>query len=200
MLDQFKPLIVDDFYSDPDDVALFAYQQQFRRTKLTGTESLVTYKAPPNLEEQLTSVANLVGVSPDIELVKSKALFWGFAGCGEFQLRLSSLGTGKKHIHVNGGWTGIVYLSKTYPKSQVGTYFYQHLETGISHVDETNPDIRAMLDIDQDDEKWRVHCAPSMRYNRLILFDSRFYHSEPPGFGDSPENGRLIQIFNMGLY
>lgn len=199
MLEDFKLLVVDDFYDDADDVAQFAHRQAFRKTNLTGTQSLVTYAVPPQFESELAAISSLVGVDPEVALVKSKAWFWGFAGCGEFQLRLAELGTGKKHVHITGGWTGIVYLSRAHPEGHVGTYFYEHLETGVCHVAQTDPQLRERLDQDQGDSSWRVFAAPKIRYNRLVLFDSRYYHSESAGFGDSPASGRLVQIFNMGM-
>ena len=197
MTEKFKPIIIDNFYQNPDEVRDFACGQKFRKTKLIGTDSLVTYKMHPEWEFYVNKISELIDVKPDIERIKSNSQFWGFAGCGEFQLRYSSLQRGKKHIHKTGAWTGIIYLSKNIPDNQVGTYFYKHKETGISHLNETDDNLRLKLKEEQKDSLWEVHSSPSFKYNRLILFDSRYYHSESEGFGSNPKDGRLIQIFNF---
>ena len=34
-----------------------------------------------------------------------------------------------------------------------------------------------------------------MKYNRLVLFRTRLWHSHSENFGDTLENGRLVQLF-----
>jgi hypothetical protein len=46
-------------------------------------------------------------------------------------------------------------------------------------------------------DRWNLVYAPPMKYNRLFIFDSRLFHAESEGFGDSVTNGRLVQIFNF---
>ena len=36
-----------------------------------------------------------------------------------------------------------------------------------------------------------------MRFNRLILYRPWLWHSAGPGFGDSNETGRLIQVLSF---
>jgi hypothetical protein len=45
-----------------------------------------------------------------------------------------------------------------------------------------------------DRSKWESTMLVPMKFNRLILFRPWFWHGAGPGFGSSPENGRLIHL------
>ena len=43
---------------------------------------------------------------------------------------------------------------------------------------------------------WEPHLTVRGLYGRLLVYDARYYHrSLLPGFGDTPQNGRLTQTF-----
>lgn len=42
---------------------------------------------------------------------------------------------------------------------------------------------------------WDRYCFVPMKYNRLVLFSPYLWHSHGDNFGDSIENGRLVQLF-----
>ena len=46
-----------------------------------------------------------------------------------------------------------------------------------------------------DRDKWTRHFLCPMKYNRLVLFRTHLWHSHNYNFGDSMENGRLVQLF-----
>jgi hypothetical protein len=45
-----------------------------------------------------------------------------------------------------------------------------------------------------DDGKWERVMNVPMRFNRLVLLRPWFWHTAGPGFGDRPENGRLVYL------
>ena len=45
-----------------------------------------------------------------------------------------------------------------------------------------------------DRSKWELTSVAPMRFNRLVLLRPWLWHTAAPGFGDRPENGRLIHV------
>jgi hypothetical protein len=83
-------------------------------------------------------------------------------------------------------------------RGKIGTYILRHNPSGLCHFTQTTEKQYEQLKKDAyDQSKWTVIAAPEMRYNRLFLFDSRYFHAMSAGFGDSSKTGRLIQIFNF---
>ena len=46
-------------------------------------------------------------------------------------------------------------------------------------------------------EIWTRHFLCPMKYNRLVLFRTHLWHSHNYNFGDTLENGRMVQLFNQ---
>ncbi len=46
---------------------------------------------------------------------------------------------------------------------------------------------------------WDLLFEIPIRFNRLIVYRSDFFHSISELFGDSAENGRLVQLFHFEL-
>lgn len=92
----------------------------------------------------------------------------------------------------------LVYLSKDWPAGS-GTSFWEHETHGRVH-DRTRD--AEMLQKDSNDRaKWTQYFISEGKQNRMLLYDSRLFHCAEPsgGFGDSPENGRIVQtcFFNL---
>jgi len=118
--------------------------------------------------------------------------------------------TSRAKVHVdNSHWSGILYLSHDADSQGTGsgTDFFRHirtnsdrapvykeefLERGYSSFDEMHADI-----IEKDsvnDEAWELTTHIPMRFNRLVLLRPWLWHTAGPGFGDKPENGRLVYV------
>ena len=108
-------------------------------------------------------------------------------------------------IHVDvSDWTGVLTLTRP-EDCRGGTEFYRHLptgtdrlpineeklrETGYATYDELKKDV---LDRDAlDRSKWELSMSVPMRFNRLVLLQSQYWHTAGESFGDSVENGRLV--------
>lgn len=196
--DSFR--VVDEFYDDPDEVRNFATRCSYKKPLISSTPSLISDTRHPNTRETLARIAALVDSKPDWKAVEELHAFWGQSGCGEFQLTLGHLDTiGQPHSHKNGQWVGIIYLNTPEQcRGKIGTYILRHNPSGLCHITQATEKQYEQLTEDACDEsKWTVIAAPEMRYNRLLLFDSRYFHAMSAGFGDSPKTGRLIQIFNF---
>lgn len=115
--------------------------------------------------------------------------------------------TGRDSVHVDPGqWSGILYLSLP-EHCYAGTEFYRHIPTNTDRVPLTPKEqaatglhsfqdvIDRVLTPDANDEtKWEHIMRIPMRFNRLVLFRPWLWHSGGPGFGDCPENGRLVYL------
>jgi len=196
--DSFR--IVDEFYEDADEVRSFAVRCHYKKPLISSTPSLISDVRHPNTRETLTRIAALVDSEPDWRIIEDLHRFWGQSGCGEFQLTLGHLeAMGQPHSHRSGEWVGIVYLNTPEQcRGRIGTYILRHKASSLCHITQANEEQYEQLKEDAyDQSKWTVIAAPEMRYNRLFLFDSRYFHAMSAGFGDSPKTGRLIQIFNF---
>lgn len=49
----------------------------------------------------------------------------------------------------------------------------------------------------QRDALWEPVFEAPLRFNRLVVFRSDFFHAISELFGDTPENGRLVQLFHF---
>jgi len=117
----------------------------------------------------------------------------------------SDKGRAKVHID-NSHWSGILYLSRD-EDSVGGTDFFRHIRTnsdrapvykeelearGYSSFDEMHADIIEKDSV--DDSKWELTTSVPMRFNRLVLLRPWLWHTAGPGFGDRPENARLVYL------
>ena len=103
----------------------------------------------------------------------------------------------RSSIHIDGSnnWAGIIYMTPNAPLRS-GTAFYK-LYDGTAckkDMDILNND-KEIETCKQDLTKWTEVDKVGNIFNRLILFNSNRFHMEMDHFGDTKENGRLIQVF-----
>ena len=111
------------------------------------------------------------------------------------------------HVDPETYWAGIVYL--TLPEHcRGGTEFFRHVALGTDRAP-LHPEEFAELGVDNyhqaadkiirpdsnDPTKWRHLMTVPMRFNRLILLRPWLWHTSGESFGETPENGRLVQLF-----
>lgn len=114
---------------------------------------------------------------------------------------------GLSGVHIDPAfYSGILYLSLP-EHAAGGTDFFRHRRTGLDSVPTTPAGLlaagRASIDdvledtVNRDTLKpaaWERSFTAPMRFNRLILFSPWLFHNSRPGFGDSPETGRLAYL------
>jgi hypothetical protein len=125
---------------------------------------------------------------------------------GHCRLTLKS-DRGLSGVHIDPAFfSGILYLSLP-GQEQGGTDFYRHKRTGLERVPTTAEailqagyaDVNDLIEevVNQDTLKparWERSFTAPMRFNRLILFSPWMFHNSRPGFGDTPETGRLVYL------
>lgn len=114
-------------------------------------------------------------------------------------------GRGKVHVDES-HWSGILYLSRP-EDCRGGTEFFRHRKTGLdrfpfapeelaAHGFASAADAHAAL-IERDgtdDSAWDLQFTVPMRFNRLLLLRPWLFHTAGPGFGERPENARLVYL------
>lgn len=181
-------VVVDDFYDDPDDVRRRALQLTYRRPEGVNYPGS-TAETTDALEPVLTTFSALLG-GVEIRCRRNE---------GAFRVTTSKDAADRRSIvHVDSSdFSAVVHLSA---EDHEGTYFYRHRALGLERVSaehNLDPNVRAVIERDTLDlDAWEeLHMIP-MRYNRLVIFDGKFFHSGARELhGDAPAGGRLTQNF-----
>lgn len=114
---------------------------------------------------------------------------------------------GRAKVHIdNSHWSGILFLSRP-EDCRDGTDFFRHLPTNSDRAPADQDELaargyadfeamhREIIEKDSvDDSKWERIMQVPMRFNRLVLLRPWLWHTAGPGFGDRPENGRLVYL------
>lgn len=187
--------IVDNFLADPQaerERALSATYETKHHRDLTYRGISLT-----DDEGQREQIALMLGLAP-----KGKwEVFWR---------RYLKSEKNETYIHNDaliGTYTAILFLN-TPEQCKGGTAFWMHKLYKWSYqptVEELPPlglkDTpefwKTVLDDGFDESKWEMMDYAPMAFNRLILFNSRAFHSRYPqeAFGDDTATGRLIKVF-----
>lgn len=95
-------------------------------------------------------------------------------------------------------FTALIYLNEK-EQYQGGSAFWKHKATQIESQPESGDEsLFAELRKDGlDEKKWERLSFVKMQFNRLVLFDSKLFHSRYPkqNFGDKTSNARLLKVF-----
>ena len=194
-------IVIDDFYDDAEVVRRRALELDYpvpeARKNYPGRNSMQRF-----LPEGIDDVVS--------RLVHEPVGPCGVAEHGRFRLTLGEEeGDRGYYVHIDGDahWSGILYLTAE-EHCRGGTEFYRHKEHGIDRTYITDAEARAhgwdscsefaiqTIQSDGNDlSKWEHLMTVPMRFNRLILFRPWFWHTAGISFGDSPETGRLVQLF-----
>ncbi len=192
-------IVVEDFYVDPEAVRQRALACDY--PPVTGPRTFPGRNGaepflPPDLDRMISM---LLG-----EKVVSCARPRSFHG--SFRITMADEES-RYHVHVDPSylcWVGVLYLN---PPEQCrgGTAFYRHKELELDRTPPQEeleargyPDLATLLAQDgPEPDKWEHLMTVPMRFNRLILYRPWIWHSAAPGFGDSNETGRLIQVFSF---
>lgn len=193
-------LVVDDFVSDPEAVRQSALESGF------GTWA-------PNKGEVGSSIytgMNFWGAHAVMLRGIAKAMGQPIYPNSMF-FRITNLDTEGAYVHSDreaGDYTAIVYLSK-HAHGSSGTGFYRHLETGWTRMPSfedlaKEPEFFAKFKtemIEGKPEHWKLTTLIPGTYNRALIFEAPLFHSRVPkhGFGDSPENGRMVWVAHFCL-
>lgn len=193
---QTSYLVVDDFVPNPDELRRRALALDYpdQQGQFPGRNSQQRLELPGLTE----AVSSLVG-EPLVPAPRPQS----HAKC---RLTLAEdKGLGRVHIDVS-YWSGILYLSKP-EDCQGGTDFFHHRATNSDRFPVTREELKrsgyssfeeahkGIIDGEgTNPEAWEPITHIPMRYNRLLLLRPWLWHTAGPGFGDRPENGRLVYL------
>ena len=111
-------------------------------------------------------------------------------------------------------YAGVLYLNPP-EQCQGGTTFWRHQPSGwYRRLPEAqvkaggyasfkdfqkrwlpNSTVQKFNDLQERRDSWQALLEVPMRHNRLIMYKGHYFHSLSNVFGDTPENGRLVQLF-----
>lgn len=173
-------IIVDDFYSNPDEVREFALQQDFS----------VKNNFPGQRTKSFLNESTKEGLQKIVEPFGGKVLNWyeEDGGTGSFQYT-TSLDRSWMHVDNFNSWAGVCYLTPNAPIS-AGTGLFKNKK------ENTMYDLgRPVGTESQDMTKWEMVDRVGNVYNRLVLYRADIYHSSLDYFGSNLQDGRLFQVF-----
>ena len=176
-------IIVDDFYSNPDEVRKFALQQPFD----------VKGNYPGKRTKSHISKGTKKYIQDIVEFhTKSTISHWpenDYNGAFQYTTQQDR---SWYHVDPTTNWAGIIYLTPNAPLSG-GTSFYRSKIDGTMYSETTKTP--PLKNFSQDHTKWECVDRVGNVYNRLILFNSKRYHISDDYWGQGLHDGRLFQTF-----
>lgn len=200
--------ILDDAMAYRNDAVELCRRQGLRETKL----NFPGLQTPPRATEGfMQRVADAMG----------RELRWNSPDHGAFRLSLAA-DEARADVHVDNPsidtvFGGVLYLSLP-EHSRGGTTFFRHRRTGWDRTPnaerlqsggyrslsdyqrrELKPNERMSFAawVEQRGGLWEPVIEVPMRFNRLVIFRSDFYHAVTELFGTTIDNGRLVQLFHF---
>lgn len=192
-------IIVDDFYTNPEEIRNIALLEEYPEP-----EEEYTYPGKNSNGSYYNQQ-----VHQKFEEIVDKKLNPADKN-GYFRISLES-DVHKQDIHVDPSWEwgAVIYLSD--PKDCVdegGTSFWRHNTLRMEMCPKTDEEAQfygfpsykeawwtTVYGDGQDRSKWTRYFLCPMRYNRMVLFRTYLWHSHNFNFGTNLQNGRLVQLF-----
>jgi hypothetical protein len=192
-------IVIDNFYSDPDKIRQFALNSSYPEPEdsytYPGKNSQENYY-PEELHQRFEQILNrkLTPAKPN----------------GYFRLSLEK-DTYRQDVHVDPVWEfgAVCYLNT--PDQTIdegGTSFWIHNKTKMEKCPRSDEEARlygysstkeawwtTIYGEGLDRSKWTRYFLSPMKYNRIVIFKSDFWHSHNYNFGTNLQNGRLVQLF-----
>jgi hypothetical protein len=181
-------IVVDDFYDNPYVIRERALRLKYARPEGVNYPGLVA-DTPDDITPVMEQFSMLLG-GLDIKCQKNQGAFRITTAAD--MARRTSL------VHVDTpDFSAIIHLSKG---DAEGTYFYRHKALGLERVsaeDNIRPIVRSAIETDTLNlAAWDVVHTIPMKFNRLIIFDGKYFHSGAHCLtGSSIEEGRMTQNF-----
>ena len=210
--DERDVLVIDDFLDDPKGFrahALRLCEREGQRRSQANFPGVQTPAQPCGVTMQRIAHA------------LARPLKWDSTDNGAVRLSVAS-DDARADVHIDNPslphiFGGVLYLSPP-EHCRGGTCFYRHRATGwdrrlgedalreggyASYEDFQRRNLPASRRLPfnewqrQRDTTWELLFEIPMRFNRLVVFRSDFFHAISELFGDSAENGRLVQLFHF---
>ena len=194
-------LKIDNYYDNPYSIRNYALSCDFEEP-FTGTwNGFHSKQRHPDTKDIFFDIAKRIPANgkPNWDEIESSFQFWGRPSAGIFALLLEGQ-SDTVHFHRRTGtWAGVCYLSQPQNcEGRRGVTFYRHKETGITSCkDATTEQINIFRRDAKNQDCWEEIRCVDMVFNRMVIFDGRYFHAASDGFGKVASEGRLAQLFNM---
>ncbi len=191
-----QALYLDDFYENVDQIRKIALgaQYQYSSAAFKGGEAK---SEAVEVQAVMNRIADLLG----------ERICFKRKNQGVFRVLSAAQEQAKtRQVHIDRmGYASVLCLN---PVDFGSTAFFRHVLTGIDNVDAVEPvarklgvssaEIFALLDLDGGDlSKWEQIGGIEYRYNRMIIFDTNYFHVAAPGRGETLHNAKMTQNFNF---
>ena len=176
-----KLFVVDNFYSNPDEIRQYALGVEFTEDLrfYKGSRSALAYH-PPGIVESFESIMGQKIVNFDTNMPN---------GC--FQITTSF--DPQVYHHDLQKWAAMIYLTPNAP-IESGTRLIRSKFNKAGHIND--PGINMAFEGGfLDSTKFEVVDSAANMYNRLVIMDAQSIHSAGPYFGKTKEDGRLTHLF-----
>jgi hypothetical protein len=187
---QISAYIIDNFYSDVDEVRQFALQQDF---SVRGN-----YPGPRTETFLNDSIKNTIEFI--VKPIHGSVTYWSedqYTGAYQYT---TSRDRSWIHADQTTMWAGVCYLTPNAPLS-AGTGLFKHKPTGVTMAPKNeycsyNKELLSEIYKDsQDMTKWELVDRIANVYNRLVLYRGDHFHMSLDYFGQDLYDGRLFQTF-----
>mgnify|MGYP000483515203 FL=1 len=191
MTDLFEPIIVDNFFSEPDRVREYALRAV---NYYPSTVHMTGGKWPGRRSYFLPWINNSLFNDCVNRLYDVLSLPADASVFFDITLNYCVATDPKGVVHKDFAWSqpdhvGVVYLTPE-PADNSGSILYQPTEAllemprGPAYHDPANFDIKVQIE---------------NRYNRMVMYDPREFHNADTYFGDTLDNARLFIVFFMRI-
>jgi hypothetical protein len=181
-------LVIDNFYSNPDDTRKFILTQEFKiRGNYPGKRTISF--ADENTRDCIQKyISAFAGKIIRFEMGNDNTNY-----NGSFQYTTSR---DRSWIHTDSwnNWAAVLYLTPNAPESS-GTGLYKYKDGTKSSDNLSKQKIDEIDEDNQDLTKWTLVDRIGNVYNRMVIFNAKQYHCSLDYFGTNKENGRLFQVF-----
>ncbi len=192
-------IVIDDFYAEPEKVREAAlgmtYPEPEGEVYYPGRNSR-EFMLPPDSDEMFSFI-----LREKVTGVKQR-------NHGHFRISLAGAHRAAE-IHIDPGmtWAGLVYLTLD-RDCRGGTEMFRHKRYGTDRAPTTDEEAKRTYGMDTckevvrkliyDDghhlDRWDHLTTLPMKFNRCVLFRPWMWHTSGVDFGDTIENGRLVQL------
>lgn len=185
--------IVDNFLIRPDEMRELVLSQPFRDIEHQGA----VYKDVQPVEKY--------HVLPGLTDLFGREIKW-YMGAWRRNSKGSQLHSLVHADNSCASMAAVLYLNPP-EQCQGGTAFWKHKATGWESMPTEQQLKDAGMTLEEiaadwhKEDAWEMTTLAGMRFNRLITYPTTMFHSRWPweGFGDSPEDSRLIGAFFFDL-
>lgn len=188
--------VIDNFYSDFEKVRNEALLLNYQKPSSGTWNGLKSTDALSIAETSYKRLADLLPI---------KTMAWERVTIADYFWQESSVGTcsllrGDEadciHFHLRSGlYAAVVYLCSAPNSSFHGISFYQHRGLLTKYCNTGDEHLAMYRQDGSEPSRWNKWHEVTMEPNRAVLFNARYFHMASQGFGNTPDNGRLVNTY-----